>query len=150
MAILVIVDGALVVSASDKAMPGDILYQLDLAVEKIQIYLAPISDQPVLKFKAIDERISEVEQLIKTRRLEVGQNTIVFSSRESGDINIALEDVSTFLEKETDQTRKTKIERRLAELLALIELNRNVKIEKHKGPSSSYNEMEVEGEDLDD
>ncbi len=131
--VLVIIDIGLLVATSDTAMPGEILYQVDLAVEKIEVYLAPVDTQASLKFKFTDERISEVEQLIKGRRLEIGHDSIDFTVRESNDINTALKDVGIFLEKNTDAIHKTQIEKHLAKLLALIELDKNVRIERHGG-----------------
>lgn len=131
--VLVIIDIGLLVATSDTAMPGEILYQVDLAVEKIEVYLAPVDTQASLKFKFTDERISEVEQLIKSRRLEIWHDSIDFTVRESNDINTALKDVGIFLEKNTDAIHKTQIEKHLAKLLALIELDKNVRIERHGG-----------------
>lgn len=131
--VLAIIDAGLVVSASDTATPGQMLYQVDLAMEKIQVYLAPVDTQADLKFKFTDERISEVEQLIKGRRTEAGQDSIDFTVRESNDINTALTDVGIFLEKNKDANHKNQIEKHLAELLALIELDKNVHIERHGG-----------------
>lgn len=131
--VLAIIDAGLVVSASDTATPGQMLYQVDLAMEKIQVYLAPVDTQADLKFKFTDERISEVEQLIKGRRTEAGQDSIDFTVRESNDINTALKDVGIFLEKNKDANHKNQIEKHLAELLALIELDKNVHIERHGG-----------------
>ncbi len=131
--VLAIIDAGLMISASNIATPGQMLYQLDLAMEKIQVYLAPVDAQADLRFKFTDERISEVEQLIKNRRALVGQDSIVFTVRESNDINTALKDVGIFLEKNKDANHKTQIEKHLAELLALIELDKNVRIDPHGG-----------------
>ena len=131
VAVLAIIDAGLLISASDKSVPGDILYQVDLAVDQIEVYLAPINDQADYKFKMVDERISEVEQLLKDRRAEVGRDTVVFSERESRDINQALAMVGVFLEKNKTGLERTEIEKHLARLLALIELDRTVRIERH-------------------
>lgn len=71
IALVVIVGGGGVVAASNSAMPGDFLFPVDLAVEKIQIRLALGDKKEDLKFKFAEERISEVKSLAEKRGASV-------------------------------------------------------------------------------
>ncbi len=66
LAVVVILGGGGVVAASNSAVPGDALYGIDQAVEKVQIKLANSEEKKSeLKVKFAEERLSEVETFVK-------------------------------------------------------------------------------------
>lgn len=65
VALVVMLGGGGVVAASNTAVPGDALYGIDQAVERIQIKLANDDKKAELKVKFAEERISEVEEIVQ-------------------------------------------------------------------------------------
>ncbi len=63
--------GALTVKAADAAVPGDVLYPVDLAVENLQLALASTPDQQAqLHLAFAQERAAEIQQLIQEGRAD--------------------------------------------------------------------------------
>lgn len=65
LALVVVLGGGGVVAASNTAVPGDALYGIDQAVERMQIKLASEEKKAELKVKFAEERISEVEEIVQ-------------------------------------------------------------------------------------
>lgn len=82
LALVVILGGGGVVAASNSALPGDTLYGIDQAVEKVQIKLANSEEKKSeLKVKFAEERLSEVETFVKrgsnnVRNIDLSSATI--------------------------------------------------------------------------
>ena len=64
MAILLVVGGGLTVQAADSAKPGDFLFPLDQAVEKVQLTIAGKEKKQELKLKFAEERVEELSEII--------------------------------------------------------------------------------------
>ncbi len=63
--------GALTVKAADAAVPGDVLYPVDLAVEDLQLALASTPEQQAqLHLAFAQERAAEIQQLIQEGRAD--------------------------------------------------------------------------------
>jgi hypothetical protein len=57
-----------VAAASTQSLPGDTLYPVKLQIEQVRINIAPASVKPALAAAALDERLSEVEELATAGR----------------------------------------------------------------------------------
>ncbi|MDQ5954416.1 MAG: hypothetical protein QG583_344 [Patescibacteria group bacterium] len=63
LAVIIILGGGGVVAASNDSLPGDFLFPVDLAVEKVKISLASENKKSDLKLKFAEERISEIKNI---------------------------------------------------------------------------------------
>ncbi len=62
--VLLLGGSTVTVLASNEAKPGDLLYPIDIAVEKIQVAVASENKKPLLKVEHAKERFEEVAQLV--------------------------------------------------------------------------------------
>lgn len=67
IALVVILGGGGVVSASNNSVPGDLLFPIDLALEKIQVKLSSNDKKEELKFRFAEERMSEIKEVSSQR-----------------------------------------------------------------------------------
>lgn len=65
LSLVVILGGAGVVAASNSSAPGDVLFGLDKALEKIELSLANEAKKGELKVRFAEERLKEAEKVIK-------------------------------------------------------------------------------------
>ncbi|MBP7007037.1 MAG: hypothetical protein KBB16_03185, partial [Candidatus Pacebacteria bacterium] len=88
LSLVIILGGSGVVKASNSAVPGDLLFGIDKAIEKIELSLASEEKKEELKVRFAEERLQETEEVIK----------------ESGSINVSNIDLSgaTVTEVEVD------------------------------------------------
>src|SRR3989344_3935072 len=63
LALVLILGGGGVVAASNGSGPGDFLFPVDLAIEKIQIKFAGEDQKTELKFKFAEERVEEIKRV---------------------------------------------------------------------------------------
>ena len=63
LAVLIILGGGGVVAASNNSLPGDLLFPVELAVEKVKISLTSENKKSDLKLKFAEERISEIKHI---------------------------------------------------------------------------------------
>lgn len=65
--LVLVLGGSGVVAASDKAIPGDFLFPVDLALEKIQIKFSADDQKEELKFRFAEERVAEIRDLAEKK-----------------------------------------------------------------------------------
>lgn len=63
LALVLVLGGGTMVAASNQSMPGDLLFPVDLAIEKIQIKLAGEEQRHELKLKFAEERVEEIKKV---------------------------------------------------------------------------------------
>lgn len=71
LSLALILSGGGVVAASNSAIPGDALFPVDLAVEKIQLKFSSEAKKEQLKFKFTEERVSEVKKIAEKKGISV-------------------------------------------------------------------------------
>ena len=63
LALVLVLGGGTMVAASNQSLPGDLLFPVDLAIEKIQIKLASEEQRHELKLKFAEERVAEIKHV---------------------------------------------------------------------------------------
>jgi hypothetical protein len=69
LAVAIILGSSGIVAASNNSLPGDFLFGVDLAVEKVKISLASESKKSDLKLKFAEERISEIKHISEEKKI---------------------------------------------------------------------------------
>ncbi len=69
LALVLVLGGGTMVAASNQSLPGDFLFPVDLAIEKIQIKLANEEQRHELKLKFAEERVEEIKHVSEEKRV---------------------------------------------------------------------------------
>jgi len=113
--------GAATVSASNDAVPGDVLFPLDIAIEKIRLSFSTGNKKKTLQIKFAEERLSEAKIVVKLAgndHSEDGNNP----SEESGSATSSDDSNGGNLNK-----KQKKVERASAALITALDHLENVK-----------------------
>ncbi|MDP2789255.1 MAG: DUF5667 domain-containing protein [bacterium] len=153
LALVLILGGGSMVAASNSAVPGDFLFPVDLAIEKLQLKFIGEDGKTELKLKFAEERVAEIKH-VSEEKSEPETNSIKFSKQESEDVGRALTDLEELLEGSEGSERALKIEKALQELLVLLGDEGDLEIRKKDGEirikSDSFRiEIKSEKEDKD-
>lgn len=130
---LLIILGGSGVAAANNSIPGDVLFPVELAIERAQIKIAQGDKRVALKRKFAEERISEVKSLVEKRGASSGPDTVVFSDRENNDVGVALTNVNMFLGENKDSQSTEEVRKNFSELLVVLGDGKSVKLEKKNG-----------------
>lgn len=105
------------VYASNEALPGDLLFPIELASEKVQIVLSSGKNRDTLRIKFAEERLDEVKHIVKMRtnsETALAASATASTSQQTG--------TSTTPASSTDE----KIDRAFAVALAELERSRGL------------------------
>jgi len=136
LVIAIVVLGGSAVASANNAGPGDFLFGLDKALERLEIKFATEDKVPELKIKIAKERLEEIKEVSEENE------TFEFSDKEEDDISESLTDIEETLSSIEDDARIEEIRQALQDLLVLlgddgkIEIRRNgnkIKIESKDG-----------------
>lgn len=145
-----------VVAASDNARPGDTLFGVDLAVEKARLGMAREEKKSELKLRFAEEREEEVREISENRRGSQQGGSASLSSKQSADLNVALNDLEVFINEESDSENEAELRAKLADIVLILEADSEVELEREDGKvkikieSESRNEVKEESDDSDD
>jgi len=133
--------GSGVVASSQNSAPGDFLYPLDLAMDKIQINLATDGKKSELKYKLATDRVSKIKNIAKEKKISATS----FSEAEIADVGQALTDVEGLIQEDvtvtTDVQKTEEMKTAYTELLIVLDDEANLKISKTDG------QIEIEKKD---
>ncbi len=136
--------GASIVKASDKALPGGALFQLDLAVEKFQLKVANPLKKDELRLKFAEERVVEVKSVLAAkattlqvlsddREIPTEGSSIQFSKQENAGVEEALNNLTELVEGSSDKGNAEVIEKAQEELLVLLGDDANLIVKRADG-----------------
>ncbi len=157
IAIFLLLAGGGVVAASDNAKPGDALYSIDMAAERVEFSLA--KDKTAVAHRIAEERVQEAEHLSKKQQ-EPSMNSDESSvddnddSDDRDDFNQALTQTITSIKNDGSVAEDDAFLKALYALLASNEIGKlkierngvEIEIESEDGVVS----VEVENDDDDD
>lgn len=130
--VLVLGTGGMVV-ASDSSVPGDALFRMDLAAEKMRMSFAGEEKQSELRLKFAAEREKEMKE-VSERRKETGSETSAqLSAKQSADLKVSVDNLELSIQEESDVETKAQLQTTLRGLKILLE-----------GDSQSSTQGEVE------
>lgn len=86
IAIVVTLGGTGVVAASNNAIPGDLLFPVELAIEKLQIKLANEEKKVELRLQFTEERITEIKEVSEEKSVPV--SSLVANLSEAKELEI--------------------------------------------------------------
>lgn len=88
LSLVIILGGGGVVAASNSSVPGDVLFGLDKAIEKIELSLAGEAKKGELKIKFAEERLQEAEKVIRESGESVNVQNIDLSGASVTEIEV--------------------------------------------------------------
>ena len=106
VAFAIIASSAATVKASDNAKPGDLLFPIDVAVEKIQIVISSGKKKDELKIKFAEERLKEVKIVLAEGPADHAATSVFSSATATSPGNIHKSEVA--LSVALDRLKQTK------------------------------------------
>ncbi len=157
IAALVLAGGGMTVAAADKAIPGDPLYGLDQAIEKLQARLTSSPNLPAFAVARAEERLKEMGKLkekiaqakadgdfTEEERLEIWREKL--AERLGQQIENANEQIERFrelLEKSDDPKLEARLTTMIARLESLIESREALKEKAESGELGKEEMLEM-------
>lgn len=156
LALVLVFGGAGMVAASNNARPGDNLFGVDLALEKMQIRLAGEEKKSELKLRFAQEREEEVREISESRRGDDSDGSTRFTAEENADLSVALSNLEILISEESNSDNEAELRATLEDILILLEGDTDIEIRRENGKieietkSDGSLEIEFENEDGDD
>ncbi|HEX9608704.1 MAG TPA: DUF5667 domain-containing protein [Candidatus Paceibacterota bacterium] len=132
IALVILVGAGTTVAASDTARPGDLLFSIDRAVEDVRLSLASKEKKNELRFRFAEERIVELEEIIKevsgdgelaVAQVETNIETSIAAktAADTADNTVTSTDDGVNAEDEAEQRQASRIEFGVETTLAFFE-----------------------------
>lgn len=145
--LILIVSGVGVVFASNNALPGSLLFPVELALENIQLKLSGKEKKQELELRFTEERLAKVKKVSEKRSIPSDSGkarSVNFSPRESNDVNEVLSGAEKFLgsDQHDEDENKKELRKSLADIRVFLGYDKDI--------DTRSDDTDIERENSDD